>query len=127
MAKPDLGTKRICPNCGTRYYDLNRDPIVCPRCGTYFEATTTTTRARPAAVVDDDEDDIELEADAKPVFVPLEEADQEEADTGAVVVEGDDEEVEADDDADDTFLEPDEDEEGDDVTTIIGDVDDEEP
>ena len=49
--------------------------------------------------------------------MPLEEADQEEADTGAVVVEGDDEEVEADDEADDTFLEPDEDEEGDDVGT----------
>jgi uncharacterized protein (TIGR02300 family) len=124
VAKPELGTKRICPNCGTRYYDLNRDPIVCPRCGTYFEATTA--RARPAAVVDDEEEDIELEADAKAVFVPLEEADQEEADTGAVVVEDDVDEVDADDDADDTFLEPDEDEEGDDVTTIIGDVDDEE-
>lgn len=123
MAKPELGTKRICPNCGTKYYDLNRDPIVCPRCGTYFEATT---RARPAAMVEDDEEDLEVDADAKAEFVPLEEADQEEADTGAVVVEGDDDEVEGDDDADDTFLEPDEDEEGDDVTTIIGDVDDEE-
>jgi uncharacterized protein (TIGR02300 family) len=123
VAKPELGTKRICPNCGTKYYDLNRDPIVCPRCGTYFEATT---RARPAAPVEDDEEDIEVDTDAKAEFVPLEEADQEEADTGAVVVEGDDEEVEGDDDADDTFLEPDEDEEGDDVTTIIGDVDDEE-
>lgn len=124
MAKPELGTKRICPNCGARYYDLNRDPIVCPRCGTYFEVTTA--RARPAAAVDDEEEDIELEADGKAEFVPLEEADQEEADTGAVVVEGDDDEVDADDDADATFLEPDEDEEGDDVTTIIGDVDDEE-
>lgn len=123
MAKPELGTKRICPNCGTKYYDLNRDPIVCPRCGTYFEATT---RARPAAMVEDDEEDLEVDANAKAEFVPLEEADQEEADTGAVVVEGDDDEVEGDDDADDTFLEPDEDEEGDDVTTIIGDVDDEE-
>ena len=34
MVKPELGTKRVCPNCGTKYYDLNHNPIVCPRCGT---------------------------------------------------------------------------------------------
>ena len=124
MAKPELGTKRICPNCGSKYYDLNRDPIICPRCGTPFEAVT---RVRPAAaVVDDDDDDVELEGETKAEFVPLEDADQEEADTGAVVVEGDDD-VEDDDSDDDTFLEPDEDEDGDDVGDIIGDVDDEEP
>ena len=37
MTKAELGTKRLCPNCGARYYDLNHDPIVCPRCGTEFE------------------------------------------------------------------------------------------
>ena len=26
VAKPELGTKRICPNCGAEYYDLNGDP-----------------------------------------------------------------------------------------------------
>ena len=36
MAKPELGTKRVCPSCGTKYYDLNRNPIVCPNCGTVF-------------------------------------------------------------------------------------------
>jgi uncharacterized protein (TIGR02300 family) len=122
VAKAELGTKRICPNCGTKYYDLNRDPIVCPRCGTHFEAAA---RVRPAAVAEDEEE-IELDADTKAEFIPLEEADQEEADTGAVVVEGDEDEIAADDE-DDTFLEPDEDEEGDDVTKIIGDVDEEEP
>ena len=122
MAKTELGTKRVCPNCGSKYYDLNRDPIICPRCGTQFAAMA---RVRPAAVVDDEEDDVEVDGDSKAVFVPLEDADQEEADTGAVIVEGDDD-VEEDAD-DDTFLEPDEDEEGDDVGAIIGDVDDEEP
>jgi uncharacterized protein (TIGR02300 family) len=124
VAKPELGIKRICPNCGSKYYDLNRDPIICPRCGTQFEATA---RVRPAAVVSDDEDDVEVDTESKAEFVPLEEADQEEADTGAVTVDGDDDDVEDDDDeADDAFLEPDEDEEGDDVGAIIGDVDDEE-
>ncbi len=122
MAKPELGTKRICPNCGSKYYDLNRDPIVCPRCGTQFEATA---RVRPATAVADEEDDVELDTESKAEFVPLEEADQEESDTGAVTVDSDDN-VDDDDDADDAFLEPDEDEEGDDVGAIIGDVDDEE-
>ena len=36
MAKPELGTKRVCPSCGTKYYDLSRNPIVCPSCGTVF-------------------------------------------------------------------------------------------
>src|SRR6266700_1504323 len=37
LAKPEWGTKRICPSCGARYYDLMHDPIVCPRCSTPFD------------------------------------------------------------------------------------------
>ena len=33
MAKPELGTKRLCSGCGAKYYDLSKDPIVCPKCG----------------------------------------------------------------------------------------------
>ncbi len=34
MAKPEWGTKRTCPECGTRFYDLGRnDPAVCIDCG----------------------------------------------------------------------------------------------
>jgi uncharacterized protein (TIGR02300 family) len=29
------GTKRVCQACGTRFYDLSRDPIVCPSCGAH--------------------------------------------------------------------------------------------
>ena len=54
MAKPEWGTKRICPNCGARYYDLNRDggPI-CPKCHTAYDPDTLlkTRRARPATPV----------------------------------------------------------------------------
>jgi uncharacterized protein (TIGR02300 family) len=28
------GTKRACHECAVRFYDLARDPIVCPACGT---------------------------------------------------------------------------------------------
>lgn len=37
MAKPELGTKRECPECAVRYYDLGRSPCVCPKCSTGFE------------------------------------------------------------------------------------------
>jgi uncharacterized protein (TIGR02300 family) len=34
MAKPELGTKRVCVACGARFYDLTKAPAVCPKCGT---------------------------------------------------------------------------------------------
>jgi uncharacterized protein (TIGR02300 family) len=34
MAKPELGTKRVCVSCSTRFYDLTKTPAVCPKCGT---------------------------------------------------------------------------------------------
>jgi uncharacterized protein (TIGR02300 family) len=33
MAKPELGTKRICVACAARFYDLAKSPAVCPKCG----------------------------------------------------------------------------------------------
>jgi uncharacterized protein (TIGR02300 family) len=32
VTKPELGTKRICSNCNLRFYDLHKNPIVCPTC-----------------------------------------------------------------------------------------------
>jgi uncharacterized protein (TIGR02300 family) len=29
---PPAGTKRICPVCTAKFYDLNRKPVVCPKC-----------------------------------------------------------------------------------------------
>ena len=57
MAKPELGTKRICPNCGAKYYDLNRDPIVCPRCGTHFEVANTRVRAQAAPEPEEEDEE----------------------------------------------------------------------
>lgn len=126
MVKPELGTKRVCPNCGTKYYDLNHDPIVCPHCGTNFE--TGVVKARPQAAakpaVEEDEDEIEVAPEVDAEFVSLEEADEEAADSGTVKVEGDEDEVEEAEE-DDTFLAED-DEEDENVEDIIGDVDDEE-
>src|SRR5262249_19536014 len=54
LAKPEWGTKRICPSCGTRYYDLLRDQVICPKCSTPYdpEAFLKARRARPVAPVE---------------------------------------------------------------------------
>ena len=44
MARPELGTKHRCRSCATRYYDLNRANIVCPRCGEPLETPARTAR-----------------------------------------------------------------------------------
>ncbi|QQS14842.1 MAG: TIGR02300 family protein [Rhodospirillales bacterium] len=33
MVKAAWGTKRTCQGCGARFYDLNNNPIACPKCG----------------------------------------------------------------------------------------------
>lgn len=37
MAKPEWGTKRTCQSCGARFYDLQRNPATCPKCGTVYD------------------------------------------------------------------------------------------
>ena len=111
VTKAELGTKRLCPNCGARYYDLNRSPILCPKCGTRFEVAAAPARARaaPAKVVPVAEPEAEIEVKDPVETVSLEEADDEAAAAGAVKVEGGDDEEEIEKEEDDTFLAEDED------------------
>jgi uncharacterized protein (TIGR02300 family) len=37
LNKPELGTKRVCPSCSARFYDLQKRPIECPKCSFEFE------------------------------------------------------------------------------------------
>jgi uncharacterized protein (TIGR02300 family) len=38
MIKPEWGTKRTCPKCATRFYDLGKDsPVTCIECGQAWE------------------------------------------------------------------------------------------
>lgn len=53
MANPELGIKRICQACGTRYYDLNKSPIVCPECGVTFDPEAILKSRRGRVVIDD--------------------------------------------------------------------------
>ena len=125
MAKPELGTKRLCGNCGAKFYDLNKDPIVCPKCETVFHPVVAPTRRGGAAVappVAPLAPEVETPEAAEVELVSLEEADAEaEGGRKEEVAEGEDDvEVAVDGAAeDDTFLETDEDE-GDDVSDIVG-------
>ncbi len=120
MARPEFGAKRQCQNCGTKFFDLNKDPITCPKCGTVFQVMAVTRSIRGGAAVRDDE---EAEVDtAGAEVVSLEDAEPSEK---AEVVADADLEVE-DVAADDTFLEEEE-EENDDVADLIdGDIENDE-
>jgi uncharacterized protein (TIGR02300 family) len=122
VAKVELGAKRQCQNCGAKFFDLNKDPIICPKCGTVFQGTTARVqRAAPK----EEAEEVEAVAPAGVELVSLEEADVGD-EKAAVVV--DDIEVEDDEAAGDTFLEEEEEDEDDVAALIDGDiVNDEEP
>jgi uncharacterized protein (TIGR02300 family) len=50
VTKPELGTKRLCDNCNSKFYDLNKQPIVCPTCATVF-VPPKPALTRPGRVV----------------------------------------------------------------------------
>ena len=61
MTKPEWGTKRFCDDCGTRFYDLNREPATCPKCGTEVKVVAkpkarrfTKAAAKPAPATTQD-------------------------------------------------------------------------
>jgi uncharacterized protein (TIGR02300 family) len=116
VAKPELGAKRQCQNCGAKFFDLNKDPIVCPKCGTVFQGA-----ARARAAAKEDEEDVELVTPAGVDVVSLDEVEAGEEKVVETVAE--DIDVEDGGDAeDDSFLEEEE-EEDDDVSNLIdGDI-----
>jgi uncharacterized protein (TIGR02300 family) len=132
VAKPELGTKRLCGSCGAKFYDLSKTPITCPKCHTVMELAAVTTRARPesaarAAAPVKDEALVPETQEAE--FVSLEEADAEAQGKklpDADAIPGDDD-IEIDDEPiDDAALIEEQEESDDDVTDIIGDREDNE-
>jgi uncharacterized protein (TIGR02300 family) len=115
--KAERGTKRTCQSasCGARFYDLNRDPIACPICGTIYEMMTTTAVGAVAAAAEKPR----RPAAKKPEFesATAGDAPDVEADDALAELETDDEAIS--DDDDETFLESEE-EDGGDVSGIIG-------
>ncbi len=120
MAKLELGSKHQCQNCGAKFFDLNKDPIVCPKCGTVFQSVAA--RARPAAKAEEEED-TEVATPAGVEVVSLDEVEAGEEKAAEPAVDDIDVEEDAEDDtADDPFLEEEE-EDDDDVSNLIdGDI-----
>ena len=50
MAKTEWGLKRICPHCNTRYYDMKKNPPICPNCGAAFDPETLLKTRRGRVV-----------------------------------------------------------------------------
>ena len=52
MAKTEWGIKRVCQQCGTRYYDLKKKIPTCPKCKSEFdpEAMVRSRKSRAATV-----------------------------------------------------------------------------
>ena len=141
MTKPELGTKRYCPECSTRFYDLTRNPAVCPKCEHSFDPDTLfrSKRNRPepklevkpetaaeegeATETEEEEtEDVKEISDDQDLIATAEATDE---DGNAVESDDDDElaDIEVDDTddddtaTDDTLMEMDD--EDDDVTGII--------
>jgi uncharacterized protein (TIGR02300 family) len=123
LAKPEWGTKRICPSCGARYYDLLREPVICPKCSTPFdpEAFLRARRARPPAPVEKELEPVspgDSEGDLETEEV---EAVEDEDEAGAPIEEAEEEEEELIEDASELG------EDEDDMAEVIDNVEEEEP
>ena len=125
MVKAELGTKRTCPSCATRFYDLLKNPVVCPKCGANFisppilpskgdmPAMPPPPKPRVVEVEDVETADVEL--------VSLEDAEAPDvADDETAGIEDVDlgEDTEAAESEDDTFL-VEEEEEGDNMSGLL--------
>lgn len=90
MPKEEWGVKRICPNTGKRFYDLNRSPVVSPYTG---EVVDTDLPGRKGAPLQPDYEKVK----------PVKKAPEDEGD---VLIDDDDvaveDEVLLDEDDDDT-------------------------
>jgi uncharacterized protein (TIGR02300 family) len=132
VAKAELGTKRICPETGRKFYDLGKTPVISPYTGKVVPIVAPApARARPEAAAAArpapvPEPEVIAPETQEAEFVSLEDAEAEQqgkkpAAKGAAVP-GQGEDVEIDESLDDAaFIE--EEEEGDaDVTDIIGET-----
>jgi uncharacterized protein (TIGR02300 family) len=121
--KAERGTKRTCqnPECGSRFYDLNRDPITCPICQSVYQAEAAPLAVAAAASAAAAERSAQRKAAKKPVYpvepVKPEDAPEADADDPLAAIESDDEPAAAEED--ETFLEAEE-EDGTDMSNIIG-------
>lgn len=122
MPKPEWGVKRLCGECGERFYDLGREPAICPNCGAEFlsvEAMAAKAKVRrETAKADDDEDVVDDEDDDLVEDDDVDVADDDDDDDDDDIVVADDDDDDDDDVDDDVLLDDDEDDDDDDLDTF---------
>jgi len=121
------GLKRICMSCSTRFYDLNKRPVICPNCDTEFTGEVKIKARRGRLAANDIADDaVEIEEVAETAEVEEEEEADAEAETVSLeeveAPEEEEEDLTIDDDLD-ADLDDDDDELDDDDLDV--DMDDE--
>ncbi len=136
MAKAELGTKRICPETGRKFYDLNKDPVISPYTGKVVPVEVPTSRSRPeqaqpapAARPTVAPEEVAVPEPQEAEFVSLEDAEAEAQGSKPVETTEPDieEDVEIDETLDDAAFIEEQEEEDADVTDIIGgDIENEE-
>lgn len=105
MPKEEWGVKRVCPNCSTRFYDLQRDPMTCPSCGHSFSLESLTSGKGRTLVADkvDAKSKPEVAEEPETDDVVLDDTDDDDADVDLgddVLEDDDDDDVSLDDIAD---------------------------
>jgi uncharacterized protein (TIGR02300 family) len=126
LADQDLGTKRVCADCGAKFYDLNKNPMICPKCG-HEEAVTVAKAKRkpaeaPAPAPKPEPAKAEAETDDENDIVASEDDSLEDLAAKELASDGDDVDEEllpGDDEEDDPFLTDDDDDDDDDVSALI--------
>jgi uncharacterized protein (TIGR02300 family) len=93
MAKPELGLKRTCVACGAKFYDLTRQPVICPKCGTEQPAEQPRLRRAAAPVEDKIKKRAGVPAEAEADEVELEDVEGDAALEDADELEDEDEAI----------------------------------
>ena len=60
MSKPEWGIKRVCPSCSIKYYDFNKDPIICPKCEFEFDPDLLLKSRKGRSIATKNENNINL-------------------------------------------------------------------
>ena len=58
MSKPEWGIKRVCPSCSIKYYDLNKNPIICPKCEFAFDPDLLLKSRKGRSIATKNEDNV---------------------------------------------------------------------
>ena len=78
MVKPEWGSKRNCPKCGERFYDLTKDePVVCIECGNQWYPEPVLKSKQPIPFEEEEKKEVE-EVDSDLADEELEDVDEEE-------------------------------------------------